>query len=270
MAKWNKNNRASNRIINLIAYLIMIAVNMLANIIPLNGYTTGEVSAKYSNLFTPSAYTFGIWGLIYVLMLVFLLSQIGNSNSHIEIPINTLIGPWFTISCVANILWILSWHYDYIAISLVMMLLLLISLIIINRRIDDAHFDSMRENIGRFGFRIYLGWICAATLANISVLFVTLGWEPYGLAGHLWTIIAILSGALIGIWFIVLSERNAAAAAIIWAYGGILMKHLSKNGYGAQYGAIIVVLIISIALLLFFFKIFVLPVKNNENVKLDV
>lgn len=269
MDKWNTSNASSIHIINLIAYLIMIAVNVSANIIPLNGYTTGDISAKYQNLFTPSAYTFGIWGLIYVLMLVFLLSQIGNSGSHIRIPISTLIGPWFLISCIANVLWIFSWHYDYIALSLVMMLSLLISLIIINRRIDDAYFDSIRENIGRFGFRIYLGWICAATLANLSVLLVKLGWEPYGFTGYLWTILSILSGTLIGIWFIVLKERTAATAAILWAYGGILMKHLSKNGYGAQHGTIIVVLILSIAILLLFFKMFVLPVKNHENSEID-
>lgn len=265
-----RKEKRSLKWLNLIAFIIMIAVNVAANIIPLNGYTTGAVSSKYPNLFAPANFTFTIWGLIYVLMLVFLLSQIGSPNSHIGIPISTLIGPWFITSCVANVLWIFSWHYDYIGISLAMIFLLLLSLIVINSRIDTAYFDSMRANIARFGFRIYLGWICAAALANTSVLLAKQGWEQYGLLEIFWTIIAILTGTVIGIWFIALSKRNASAAAIIWAYGGILMKHLSKNGYHAQYGAIIVVLIISIAILLFFLKIFALPVKTKLNEKSEM
>ncbi len=43
-----------------------IAVNGLANALPINGQTTGEVSDRFSVYFVPAGYVFSIWGLIYL------------------------------------------------------------------------------------------------------------------------------------------------------------------------------------------------------------
>ena len=43
------------------AFIVMIAVNALANILPFNHLTTGQVSDAYPNLFAPAPLTFGIW-----------------------------------------------------------------------------------------------------------------------------------------------------------------------------------------------------------------
>jgi len=61
----------------LVVYLTMIAVNTLANILPIGGITTGEISNFYPNLFAPAAYTFAIWGLIYLLLAGYVLYQFG-------------------------------------------------------------------------------------------------------------------------------------------------------------------------------------------------
>lgn len=45
-----------------VTYAVMIAVNALANTIPINGRNTGEVSDSYGNLFAPAGVTFSIWG----------------------------------------------------------------------------------------------------------------------------------------------------------------------------------------------------------------
>jgi len=47
----------------------VIAVNALANILPINGYNTGQISAFYPNAFVPAGFTFSIWGVIYLLLL---------------------------------------------------------------------------------------------------------------------------------------------------------------------------------------------------------
>src|SRR5699024_1050869 len=63
------------KILVTISYIGMIAVNALANLLPLNGRTTGEVSDAYSNLFAPAGFTFSIWGVIYVLLAGFVVYQ---------------------------------------------------------------------------------------------------------------------------------------------------------------------------------------------------
>ena len=64
------------KIIVILTFLAMVITNSLANIIPINGQNTGEVSDSYQNLFAPAAITFSIWGLIYLLLAIYTLYQI--------------------------------------------------------------------------------------------------------------------------------------------------------------------------------------------------
>lgn len=48
-----------------VTFIIMIVTNALANILPINGQRTGEISDALNVLFTPAGYVFSIWGLIY-------------------------------------------------------------------------------------------------------------------------------------------------------------------------------------------------------------
>ncbi len=41
-----------------VTFLIMITANALANIVPINGVSTGQVSDAYQNLFTPAGFIF--------------------------------------------------------------------------------------------------------------------------------------------------------------------------------------------------------------------
>lgn len=66
---------------NTVSFAVMLTVNMLANLIPLNGKTTGEVSESYPNLFTPVPITFAIWAVIYLFMGAFVIWQWAGKTS---------------------------------------------------------------------------------------------------------------------------------------------------------------------------------------------
>ena len=57
--------------LNLLGFLFTVAVNGLANALPINDITTGELSDMYPNLFVPAGLTFAVWGVIYILLAVF-------------------------------------------------------------------------------------------------------------------------------------------------------------------------------------------------------
>ena len=57
--------------LNLIGLVMVLTVNALANILPINGYNTGQVSGFYPNYFVPAGFTFAIWGIIYLLLIGF-------------------------------------------------------------------------------------------------------------------------------------------------------------------------------------------------------
>ena len=61
--------------LNVLGFALVLTLNTLANALPINGMNTGEVSALYPNLFVPAGFTFSIWGIIYLLLLGFVIFQ---------------------------------------------------------------------------------------------------------------------------------------------------------------------------------------------------
>lgn len=55
---------------NLVFFVGVIIVNVLAVTLPLGGNSTGEISDKYKTYMTPAGYAFSIWSLIYLLLAV--------------------------------------------------------------------------------------------------------------------------------------------------------------------------------------------------------
>ena len=236
------------RIINPIFCLGMIAVNALANILPINGMNTGEISDYYPNLFTPIAWTFSIWGVIYLLLAMFMLYQSGLFGGKQSGQLIGEIGIWFVISCTANMLWIFLWHHLKIGLTVCAMLVLLVSLIVMARKVSNA---VGRESLFvKLPIFVYFGWITVATIANVTAFFVNVGWSGFGLSEAGWTLIMLLAGALIAASVIVRFRSTAYGAVVIWAYAGILAKHLSASGYDKAFPSVIYSAAIGIAIVL--------------------
>ncbi len=241
-------------------YVAMVIVNFLANSLPINNRSTGVISDAYPNLFAPAGLTFSIWGLIYLLLGGYVIYQFVKSSQKRE-GLFKKINPWFIATSMANIAWIFAWHYDYIGLSVLIMLTLLVSLIKMADIIRVERFTALEKLFVWAPFSIYFGWITVATIANITVFFTEpwlgswLGW--FRVEDFVWTIIILLVGTLIGILRMTKDKNVVYGLVFVWAYLGILIKHLSVDGFNGQYPSIIATVIVCLALLSFFtFKIF--------------
>ena len=118
---------------NIIAAVLTIIVNSLANLLPIGGKYTAELSDNIPNLFVPAGITFSIWGIIYVLTLLFVifLGQDIFKKEKTTQPLLKRIHIFFILACIANIIWIFLWHYEQIVLSFFAMILLFFSLLII-------------------------------------------------------------------------------------------------------------------------------------------
>jgi FtsH-binding integral membrane protein len=116
---------------------------------------------------------------------------------------------------------------------------LLISLIKIADILRSQKLNALENWLVRLPFSIYFGWITVATIANITVLLVSLGWNGFGLSDVFWTVVVLLVGAVIGSWRTIHDRNIPYALVLIWAYGAILSKHLSATGFAGQYPAVI-------------------------------
>lgn len=235
-----------------VAYIVMIAVNALANILPINGLTTGQVSDAYPNLFAPAGWTFSIWGLIYVLLAAFILYQLGlfqkgqPGNYHLLGRIRIL----FIVSSLANAAWIFSWHYRMIPLSMLLMLVILGCLIAIAGLVRYESLSFREKLFVRLPFSVYFGWITVATIANATVLLVYLHWSGFGIPDSVWAVIMIMAGMVIGVATLIKNRDEAYSLVLVWAYAGILFKHVSDAGFSRQYPSVIAAAVICIVIFL--------------------
>jgi hypothetical protein len=201
--------------INLLLFAGMLVMNYLANALPLNNKTTGELSDSFPNLFVPAGLTFSIWGIIYLLLIAYCVIQFTGTNKEI---ISDISWP-FGISCILNALWIIFWHYGKLPLSLIVMLGLLVTLIWINTLIRELPFGIIKATFG-----IYLGWICIATIANVTALLVNYNWTGFSIPQETWTILMIIIGTVI-IGLTVYNLKNPfIGLAVVWAFIGIAIK----------------------------------------------
>jgi len=231
------------------SYVLMIGMNALANIIPINGITTGAVSDSYFNLFAPAGITFSIWGIIYLLLagvVVIQFEVLPPTKEKFDFESFRPIAWLFGISSLVNAVWILAWHYDRIGWSLVLMLIILGCLIRIDR------LGKNQPSLIKIAFGVYFGWIVIATIANVTTFLVSIGWNEWGIADSVWMIIILLIGLVISSVTFWKNRCIAFGAVIVWAYFGVFTKHTSPTGFDGTYPEIIVTVIVSIVLFVLF------------------
>ncbi len=219
--------------INTISFAAMVIVNGLANLIPIGGKTTGQVSQAYPNMFTPAPLTFAIWGVIYLLLLLFVLYQWGIfDKGKYSDRIRDRIGILFAVSCALNITWIFLWHFEAMFASTICIAALLLSLILIGGRLKKTDGNFTTCLMVNTGFDLYFGWIIAATIANVCVFLTKIGWNGWGLPEQFWTAALLIIASVIGSATVLKEKKLFSVLGVIWAFIGIMIRHISAGGYG--------------------------------------
>lgn len=208
-----------------LAVVATVAVNGLANALPLNGQNTGEISDRFDVYFVPAGYVFSIWGLIYLALAAYAVFQALPAQRESQALRKT--GYLFVLSSVANILWLFFWHYELFGLSLVAMVALLLSLIGVYLRLGIGRGSaSVREQwLVRVPFSIYLGWITVATIANATSLLDFVGWSGWGIGPEAWMVVMLIVAMCIAGTVSLTRKDVAYTLVILWAFVGIAVKH---------------------------------------------
>jgi hypothetical protein len=219
------NKNVLRQSVNVLAVIATIAINWLANALPLNGQTTGEISDRFQVYFVPAGYVFSIWGLIYLGLIAFAVFQAlpGQSNNQRLKDVGYL----FALSCLANVVWLFLWHYEQFPLTLIAMLSLLLLLIVIYLRLGIGRLaiPAVEKWLVHIPFSVYLGWITVATIANVTVLLEYGNWSGWGISDEAWAIIMLAVGVIIASTVSLTRDDTAYMLVIVWAFVGIAVKH---------------------------------------------
>lgn len=209
---------------NVAAFMLVIVFNFLSNALPFNDQSQTEIAARYPSLFTPAGFTFSIWGVIYLALLGFVVYQALPSQR--QNALLARLGVPFKINCAGNALWLVVWHYDYLVLALLIMLVILATLISIYRQLlaEISSARLLQHLVLYLPFSLYTSWVSVATIANASIVQTAYGWDNAGITAVNWTLLKLAAAGAIGAT-VVLKTRDAVFVLVTaWAAYGIAAK----------------------------------------------
>lgn len=249
------------QIANGFALVFTIIFNYLSNTGIFNGKTIGNVSDQYRTLITPEGYAFSIWGLIYLLLLGFVIytgrslfkPEKNEADGFVE-----NMGWWFVISCVANCTWIIAWLYGYAGLSVLILVVAMISLLMILFPALNFGKDGAKKWFVNIPFQIYAGWMSVALIVATASWLHKIGWDGFGISERVWTIILISIASIIHL--LMTSKKGAPFFAFVGAWAFVAIAQANRDTDSTVY-----IFAISAAVVLMISSIFHLY-KNKPQV----
>ncbi len=83
-----------------------------------------------------------------------------------------------------------------------------------------------------------MGWITVATIANVTALLVKAGWNGFGVAPEVWTVVVIAAAMLITLAVLATRRDVAYALVVTWALAGIALKRFPDHSSASSVVAI--------------------------------
>lgn len=180
----------------------------------------GALSAT-STLVAPAGTAFSIWSVVYGGFLAYAIWQFlpGRTVRH------EALRPAIAVSMLLNAAWILSVQAGLLWLSVVIIASLLAVLarvfVLLQRQRPENGIDAVITD-GTMG--LFLGWVCVATIANVTAWLVDLGITS---AATTWAVIVLAVAAMVGVG-LATGSRGAIAPSIgiVWGLAWVAQGRL--------------------------------------------
>lgn len=225
-----------------IIVLHIVYVNMYSLAAQRN--TISHITGKYKSLFAPAEYTFGIWILIYLALLVYGIMQVLPKNKKLTIYDDIALP--LMISLTFGIWWAITYHFELIGISMVAMLLMLVFAFMVYKIIYTAIIYNETSRMLLAPFSLYLGWIAAATFLNFNIWLNFAGMNGLFFGDVLTSRLFVVAMLIIAIAFSFRYWDFIIPLTFAWAFIGIYTARLNDAvnpiGMPAFIGIIILII----------------------------
>lgn len=241
-------DRMKKAYINAGFFAATLIINALGAFGVINGLSQKEISDRYMTLITPSPATFSIWSVIYTLLLASIVVMIMKKNDPYYERAVHKISPLFILSCILNILWIISFSFVQVELSVLFIFAFVIVLALICRQLLTIH--EPKRWLLPLTFGMYTGWLMIATVVNTAAALVKNNWNGFGIADSTWAVIILI--VAVGLVFLVLTQlRNAVfPLPVAWAYFGIYQSLISPQGFKGEYDLLQITALAGMAVLI--------------------
>lgn len=185
----------------LIFSFISIITTWYLSLLPLNWNSQADISNLYTTSITPAWFTFSIWSLIYFSWLFLWFYLISNKTKIKSKNIYLLIAAQLT-----SAFWLFPWHYNYVWISIIVMIALLwiLSYLTINRT-KNKIFQGVSD--------LFFWWILIATIVNFHtyLLYADLYTSPL-----VFWVISLIVWAIINL--VIIRKYNTVIPSLVFIW----------------------------------------------------
>jgi len=189
LAKDTRSSRRNWINVGLFGLNFFVSFSSLSGIYGMNN---AEISEKYQTLLTPTSWIFSIWGMIFLCEGVAMLAQFLPEYRDSRLVVAS--SPWWVASCVFQILWTFAFTREAIALSVVMMLGILASLVGMTLRVDAMALTPNEHALLRAPFALHMSWIIVASVVNVNVLADSLRSSPATLLAVAIVSLSVITG----------------------------------------------------------------------------
>lgn len=205
--------------------------SLLANLLPGEQATTGDISDRYANLLTPAGYAFAIWGLIYLASLGLAVYQ-ALPSQHTR-DVHQITGWWVAGAFAASTVWVPIFVSEALAAAQVVIIALVVCLAVaLGKLTGSGPADTTAEQwLLRLPIAGYLGW---ATIATVAGTGTTAQWAGVSLSEAAATAAAVLALLVLAALAAWIGSRVLAAAGFVV----LLAWGLVALAVGAEEGAV--------------------------------
>ena len=212
------------KLVNAVTFVAVLAANGAAASGAMSGDSIGVIANRYPSLFLPANYVFGIWSLIYLGLAAFTVYQALPTDGATRAV--GQLGPWWLVSSVLNVAWIVLFSFSRFGSAMLVMLALLGTLVLIGERTRaDRLPGAAAWWCVRAPFALYLAWISVAVIANTFQYVHVTGWDGAGIAEATWAVTMMGVATALGWWMVVTRGNWLFPLVVAWALRGIGARH---------------------------------------------
>ena len=232
----------------LLAVLVNVAGSSWINSVGVGHASIAEVTRRYDNLFVPAGYAFSIWALIYASFILYAIIQLLPAQKsktiydHLAVPVISIN--------LLGMLWQIVFRYEQILLSVGIIVCMLLVGMLYYLRTQQGIWAQHHSKWLMVPSSVFLGWISVATIANMSVWLVSIGWNAGYISEATWAKMLLGATILLSLFISIRYRDYLYPAVIAWAAYAIFVAAQNKDGAVAQtamYTAIVSILLTIVA-----------------------
>ena len=213
------------QVINVAVLILVLWANGAAGSGALSGESIGVVANRYPSYFLPENYVFGVWSLIYLGVIVFVLYQ-ALPVARTSVSLSALGWGW-VVNGALNIVWVVLFSFSMFVPAWLVMIALLVNLIWIHERIGfGTRQHSWPERVCIvWPFGLYLAWISVALISNTFQLVTYIGWNGFGIDGTIWSAAMMVVGTALSAFMVLHRGNWLFPVTFAWAFVGLASRY---------------------------------------------